>query len=70
MATNDCGNFGSYTLVGANDDGGTDSASSVDIEVTPYTQYYVQIDGYAGAVGDGTVLVTEQECPEACENFG
>lgn len=68
-ATNDCGNFGSYTLVGANDDG-AGSASSVDIEVTPYTPYYVQIDGFGGAQGDGTVLVTEQECPEECENFG
>ena len=68
-ATDDCGNFGSYTLVGANDDGGEGLASSVDIEVTPYIQYYVQIDGFAGAQGDGTVLVTEQECPE-CENFG
>lgn len=46
---NDCGDFSTYTLVGANDNGGSDCGVSsnraiLEICTTPGTLYYVQVD--------------------------
>ena len=56
----DCGNFATYTEVGANDDGGPSFAPALfDLAVTPGNTYYVQIDGYDGTAAAGTVLVSD-----------
>ena len=63
-ATN-CANYGTFTLLAANDDGGTAQGgatfSSYLADVTcliPGTTYYLQLDGYSG-VGASTIVITD-----------
>lgn len=71
-ATDDCGDFSQYVKIGANDDGGPGLAPALDFEVTPYIQYYVQVDGFGGeTTNNSTITVQESNtCPEPCTNFG
>lgn len=65
----DCGNFGSFVEVAANDDGGVGFAAALfDLELTGGATYYVQIDGYEGDAAAGSILVEEGLCPEPPEN--
>ncbi|MCB0516036.1 MAG: T9SS type A sorting domain-containing protein [Chitinophagales bacterium] len=59
----ECGNFGSYALVAANDDGpetcSTDYDSFLSLEnLTPGQIYYLLVDGYGGAFGNFYVQLT------------
>jgi hypothetical protein len=52
---------GNLTLVAANDDGGEMFSSLINRAycLTPGATYFVQVDGFGGASGPGTVIVTE-----------
>ncbi|MEH6535917.1 MAG: T9SS type A sorting domain-containing protein [Psychroserpens sp.] len=60
----DCSDYGSFTEVGANDDGGSGSSTlfSAYIELsclTPGDTLLVQLDGFAGAIGSDSILVDD-----------
>ena len=61
----DCADYGTYTEVAANDDsnpGGGLFDPQVDMYcLTPGATYYVQLDGFAGAAGEGFVLADALE---------
>ena len=70
----DCSDYGSYVLIGANDDYDT----SVDCDspnpyasiltlcgLTPGETYYLQVDGYAGSTGNLEMAITELD-PLTC----
>jgi hypothetical protein len=70
----DCADYGSYVLIGANDDYDT----SLDCEspnpyasrltlcgLTPGETYYLQVDGYAGSTGNLEMAITELD-PLTC----
>ncbi|MCB0637112.1 MAG: T9SS type A sorting domain-containing protein, partial [Lewinella sp.] len=66
----DCNNFGSFIEIGANDDSGPNFAPFLDnLSVIPGEVYWVQIDGYNGALEtNGQVLVEDCAAPiAACE---
>jgi len=56
-----CGNFGSFVLVGANDDLSTCSlGSGVDLTgLTPCATYYVQVDSDGGAEGEFGIKLSD-----------
>ncbi|MCB0638794.1 MAG: T9SS type A sorting domain-containing protein [Lewinella sp.] len=59
-----CGDFGSYTEVAANDDGGPGLAPFIDrVELMAGETYYIQVDGFGTTTGEGTIVVTEAVCP-------
>jgi hypothetical protein len=61
--TGNCANYGSYSLIAANDDSGdmgmfgTDPALHNVQGLTPGAPYYIQLDGYLGARGKGMLVV-------------
>ena len=65
----DCGDFGTFTEIGANDDGGPGLAPLLEnLAVNPGETYWVQIDGFNGATeDDGTVLVSECTVDSFCD---
>jgi hypothetical protein len=57
-ATN-CADFGTFTLINANDDGAGLTAFLTNVKcLTPGATYYIQLDGY-GAVGASTIVITD-----------
>lgn len=60
-----CGDFTSYTKMAANDDGGLGFAPYIDQLscLEPGKTYYIQLDGYNGTQGAGTILV--EDCGNA-----
>jgi hypothetical protein len=68
-AVGSCGDFGTYTELAANDDSGPDLAPFIDrVELMGGETYYIQVDGFSGAEGEATIVVTEAECPPlACQ---
>ncbi|MCB0638792.1 MAG: proprotein convertase P-domain-containing protein [Lewinella sp.] len=73
-----CGNFGTYTEVAANDDSGDDYEPGLNtfapgltqLALLPGVTYYIQVDGYQEAeVTNGYVLIREADCPPppACQ---
>ncbi len=63
----DCSDFGTYTEVAANDDGGPGTTPALfDLQLTPGETYYVQIDGYNGSSAtNGTLTITDCDAPVA-----
>jgi hypothetical protein len=61
-SADNCG--GPFTLLAANDDGGTGTLFSSRISTVyclqPNKTYYVQVDGFAGQQGAGTIIVNEE----------
>jgi len=60
----DCDDFATYALIGANDDGPDSCATNYDSWMQANTLtagqiYYIMVDGYAGAVGEFGISVTE-----------
>ena len=65
-ASSNCSDFGSYTLIGANDDGPLDCATDYDsylelIALNPGETYLVLVDGYTGAMGEFSISVSTLE---------
>ena len=59
----DCNDFSTFTLVGANDDSNPACAFCPLVELTcliPGQVYYVQLDGFDGEAGAGTITVTDE----------
>jgi hypothetical protein len=57
-ATN-CADFGTFTLINANDDGAGTTAFLTNVKcLTPGATYYIQLDGYS-AVGASTIVITD-----------
>ena len=71
----DCSDFGTYTEVAANDDGGPGlSPGLYDLLLEGGETYYIQIDGYNGTTDDdGTIIVSEStacdfpQSPATCD---
>ena len=62
-ATN-CGDFSTYTLIGANDDGPASCSTDFDSRMEAHglnagQNYYVMVDGYQGASGEFGISITE-----------
>lgn len=56
----DCGNIAGFTELGANDDGGNLFSSSLTLDcLEPGTTVYIQVDGFSGTEGSGTVTITD-----------
>lgn len=61
----DCNDFSTFVEIGANDDGGPGTAPAlVALDVTPGETYWVQVDGYNGALETaGTITVSDCDAP-------
>ncbi|GIV35221.1 MAG: hypothetical protein KatS3mg031_2756 [Chitinophagales bacterium] len=58
----DCGDFSTYTEIGANDDGNPACLFCPLVELhclMPGATYYVQLDGFDGEIGTGTITVVD-----------
>ena len=63
----DCSDFGTFSEIAANDDGADDieagahpfAPAIINANVVPGQTYYIQLDGWGGASGSGTIWVTE-----------
>jgi hypothetical protein len=60
--------FGSFVEVAANDDiRKGDSAPSIrNVGIDPGTTYYIQLDGFDGAIGSGDILISECSLDQLC----
>ncbi|MCB9231914.1 MAG: T9SS type A sorting domain-containing protein [Bacteroidia bacterium] len=59
-ANGDCSNISGYTELGANDDGGNLFSSSLTLDcLEPGTTVLIQVDGFSGTEGSGTVTITD-----------
>lgn len=64
----DCGNYGTYNLLAANDDGPTSCATDYDsqMEVEGLNDgqtYYLLVDGYGGATGEFAISISPLQAP-------
>ncbi len=57
----DCNDFSTFNELAANDDGGPGLSPLIDQLscLTPGKTYYIQLDGYSGIEGQGTITVTD-----------
>jgi Secretion system C-terminal sorting domain/GEVED domain len=69
-ATNNCNSFLEFTEIAANDDtdGSNINSQLLNITGTPGDSLLLQIDGFDGAQGPGTILITPCECTIAADN--
>jgi hypothetical protein len=62
-----CGDYGTYTLIAANDDSGDHGIFGTDpmlhelAGLTAGNDYYIQLDGHLGAVGRSMLLVVDDD---------
>lgn len=56
----DCADYGTFTVVAANDDGGAGLAPELNMFcLTAGTELYIQLDGFSGAESAGNITVTD-----------
>jgi len=57
----DCSNFGTFTELAANDDGGPGLSPHIEQLscLVPGQTYYVQLDGFGSTRGAGTIIITD-----------
>jgi hypothetical protein len=67
-----CSDYSSFTEVAANDDGGPGLSPQLDLNndltvcLMPGNTYYLQVDGFNGAVGSGNIVLTETPAMGCC----
>ena len=71
-SASDCSDFSTFSEIAANDDGGAGLSAALTLHcLDPGEILYIQVDGFAGASGEGTIIVEDLGgTPISCDAGG